>query len=66
MAQTEESFVEEEWETRVPTSLAIIQDKSAKLEEEGLPCCHKVDDEYTTNIRESDEILGNIVPVEPT
>lgn len=66
LAQTEEELVEEEWETRVPTSLAIVQDKSAKLEEEGLPCCHKVDDEYTTNIRESDEILGNIVPVEPT
>lgn len=58
-----DGWVEEEWETRVPTTLAIVQDKSAKLMEEGLPCCHEVEnDDTTTNIKESDEILGNILP----
>lgn len=32
--------VEEEWETIVPTSLTIVQGKSAYLDDEGLPCCH--------------------------
>ncbi|MCW3074672.1 MAG: uncharacterized protein JWP69_1741 [Flaviaesturariibacter sp.] len=61
--QTLEGAVEEEWETRVPTSLAIVQDKSAKLEEEGLPCCHKVEnEETTTNISGSENILEIIKP----
>lgn len=58
-----EGVVEEEWETRVPTTLAIIQGKSAFLEQEGLPCCH--DEEATgetTNIIPSENILGNILP----
>jgi len=60
-----EGEVENEWETRVPTTLAIVQDKSAKLTEEGLPCCHEVEnEEYTTNIKESDYILHNIIPEE--
>lgn len=64
--QETEGVVEGEWETRVPTTLAIVQDKSAKLEEEGLPCCHEVENEdTTTNIKESDYILHNIIPVEP-
>lgn len=32
--------VEEEWETIVPTSLTIVQGRSAYLDDEGLPCCH--------------------------
>jgi hypothetical protein len=38
--QQPESVVEGEWETRVPSTLTIVQGKSAFLEEEGLPCCH--------------------------
>jgi hypothetical protein len=56
--QTIEGVVEKEWETRVPTTLAIIQGKSAYLEQEGLPCCHDVENEKTTsNIIASDEVL---------
>lgn len=40
--QTVEGAVEDEWETRVPTTLALIQGKSAYLEQEGLPCCNDV------------------------
>lgn len=65
LSQTEESRLEEEWETRVPTSMAIIQDLSAKLTEEGLPCCHDVDEEYTTNISKSEDILKNNFPDQP-
>lgn len=36
--QTEDGEVESTWETRVPTSLTIVQAKSAFLDEEGLPC----------------------------
>lgn len=46
--QTVEGTVEESWETRVPTTLAIIQGKSAYLEQESLPCCHVVENEETT------------------
>lgn len=31
--------VEDEWETVVPTTLTIVQARSAFLDEEGLPCC---------------------------
>ncbi len=61
--QTIEGTVEEEWETRVPTSLAIIQGKSAYLDQEGLPCCHEVvSDGTTTGILGSDNILEIIKP----
>ncbi len=62
--QTLEGEVEEIWETRVPTSLAIIQGKSAFLEEEGLPCCATVENETTTShILGSDSTLKLIDPV---
>ena len=61
--QTTTSIVEEEWETRVPTSLAIIQGKSAFLEEEGLPCCNHVENSSTTtNIFGSGDTLQIINP----
>lgn len=61
-----EGAVEDEWETRVPTTLAIVQDKSAQLDEDGLPCCNVVENEdTTTNINESNTILGNIIPTDP-
>lgn len=43
MQKPAEGKVETEWETKVPSTLAIIQGKSAYLEEEGLPCCHDED-----------------------
>lgn len=47
--QTIDGPVEDVWETRVPTSLAIIQGKSAFLDEEGLPCCDLVENDNTTS-----------------
>ena len=38
--QVIEGQVEDEWETRVPTTLTLAQQFSAKLDEGGLPCCH--------------------------
>lgn len=56
--QTIEGVVEEEWETRVPTALAIIQGKSAYLDQEGLPCCDDAEnDDTTTSITGTDQIL---------
>jgi len=56
--QTIEGEVEKEWETRVPTSLAIIQGRSAFLEDEGLPCCELVEnDETTSGILPSTDVL---------
>lgn len=46
--------VEESWETIVPTTLTIIQGKSAYLEDEGLPCC---EDEADKPFVASDNIL---------
>lgn len=61
--QTIEGNVEDVWESRVPTSLAIIQGKSAFLEEEGLPCCHIVENDNTTsNISGTDATLKLINP----
>lgn len=57
---------EAEWLTRVPTSMAIIQDKSACLAEDALPVCTVVENTVTTtNIKKSSNLLGNIVPVDP-
>lgn len=64
--QTVEGEVEKEWETRVPTTLAIIQGKSAYLEQEGLPCCHDVENEKTTsNIIKSEAVLQLLEPNGP-
>jgi len=38
------STIESEWPTRVPTTLTIVQGDSVFLEDEGLPCCDKVED----------------------
>lgn len=35
----------EEWQTRVPTSLTVIQSESVALEQSGLPCCDQINDE---------------------
>ncbi len=53
-----ESFVEDEWQTRVPTTLTLIQGDSAFLKGEGLPCCDKVTGEDETGIDGSKALLG--------
>jgi hypothetical protein len=61
--QTVEGTVEEEWETRVPTTLSIIQGKSAYLEQEGLPCCDKAqNDDTISGIIGTDQVLQIINP----
>ncbi len=61
--QSVDGVVEDEWETRVPTTLAIIQGKSAYLEQEGLPCCNEVEnDDTTTNIKGTENILELLKP----
>ena len=45
LQQPEEGVVEQEWETRVPTDLTILQANAAPLDETGLPCCHNENEE---------------------
>lgn len=52
-----ESVVEGTWETRVPTSLTMVQNTSAKLVEEGLPCNPDCGDQNNT-IQPSDLIIS--------
>ena len=56
-----EGFVEEEWQSRVPTSLTIVQGDSVYLEDEGLPCCSHIENaETTTHLMGSTNILTGI------
>lgn len=50
-----------EWETRLPSTLTIVQNKNAKLMEEGLPCCPS-DSENPNTIVESTETLSLLTP----
>ncbi|HLV91530.1 MAG TPA: hypothetical protein VKX34_00295 [Aequorivita sp.] len=45
LQQPAEGVVENEWETRVPTELTILQANAAPLDETGLPCCHNENEE---------------------
>jgi hypothetical protein len=48
----------EEWETIVPSTLTIVQARSAILNEEGLPCCETDQDVLDAlNIEPSTNIL---------
>ena len=47
-------YVEETWETRVPTTLTVIQNGSIGLAAEGLPCCH---DDESTGISQTNTVL---------
>ena len=53
-----ESFIEEEWETRVPTTLTLIQGDSAFLKGEGLPCCNELNQGSESDIQKSTALLG--------
>ncbi len=53
-----DGFVEEEWETIVPTSLTIVQEDSAGLNQGGLPCC---DEELSAPYSENFEIKKDIL-----
>ena len=44
-----EIAIEGSWESRLPTTLTILQKESALIQEEGLPCCDKVKLEGYTN-----------------
>ncbi|MBC8054719.1 MAG: hypothetical protein H7Y13_16805 [Sphingobacteriaceae bacterium] len=58
-------FVEKVWSSRVPTTLTIIQGNSVYLEDEGLPCCHKIEDSGAdTLLRSSTAILGSTATTE--
>ena len=54
-----EGFVEDEWETRVPTTLTIVQGDSVLLDD-GLPCCKDVED---TRLRGSKQLLERATDV---
>jgi hypothetical protein len=61
--QTVEGVIESEWETRVPTTLVIIQGKSAYLQQEGLPCCNElINNNPTNDIISSENTLQLITP----
>lgn len=47
-------YVEETWETRVPTTLTVIQSGSIGLSATGLPCC---EEEEETGIEQTDSLL---------
>ncbi|MCP3888838.1 MAG: hypothetical protein GY702_08170 [Desulfobulbaceae bacterium] len=60
-----EGFVDEEWQTRVPTTLTIIQGDSVYLDDEGLPCCDKLTDQgVDTLLQGSTNILSNVLDEE--
>lgn len=55
--------VESTWETRVPTSLTIVQSKSAILDEGGLPCFDPKG-EFENTILESEQTLKGVTGTE--
>jgi hypothetical protein len=42
-------YVEETWETRVPTTLTVIQSNGIGLNATGLPCCHEGEESEFVN-----------------
>jgi hypothetical protein len=56
--QTVDGEVEREWETRVPTSLTIVQAESASLIEGGLPCFCEDKEEDNTITRSDAKLIG--------
>jgi len=66
--QEPEGEIEETWETRVPTTLTIVQQNSAPLNENGLPCyCENEDDPMATGnsmlVGENGEAVSNDVAI---
>jgi hypothetical protein len=56
-----EGFVEDEWETRVPTSLTIVQGDSVYLADQGLPCCDLIETTgVATGLESSTALLEGI------
>ncbi|MEN1729430.1 MAG: hypothetical protein AAGJ52_13420, partial [Pseudomonadota bacterium] len=49
-----EGFVEDQWETRIPTTLTVVQGDSVLLEEGGLPCCDDI------GLSEEDQTLKSV------
>ncbi len=51
-------MVEDEWPTRLPTTLTIVQGDSVYLRDEGLPCCERIgDNDVQTLLEGSQNIL---------
>ena len=63
--QTIEGKVEKEWETRVPTSLTIVQEGATSLVEGGLPCFCE-DKEGESTITRTDAMLVGAQNITPT
>ncbi|WP_299766894.1 hypothetical protein [uncultured Dokdonia sp.] len=61
-----EGEVEKEWETRVPTSLTIVQADAAVLQEEGLPCYCENEERDSTIERGTAILTGTQNTPEPT
>jgi len=55
--QVVEGSVEDEWETRMPTSLTMIQKDTVGLNETGLPCC-----DFVLNNESGDDFTNPITP----
>lgn len=55
--QTSKGVVEEEWESRVPSTLTVIQASSVGLDESGLPCCEDILGGGTSSLIESTQTL---------
>jgi hypothetical protein len=54
-----DGFVEEEWQSRVPTTLTIVQGTSAYLDAESLPCCDSVEiGDISSGFQSSSALLG--------
>lgn len=51
-----EGAVGEEWQSRVPTTLTVIQSDSVALNASGLPCCNEVDGEVLGLIGSSETL----------
>lgn len=63
LGNQDEIKVEGTWQTRVPSTLTIIQANSTYFEDEkGLPCCDKQDDEDVVFKKDKDTTLQSIKP----
>lgn len=63
LGNQDEIKVEGTWQTRVPSTLTIIQANSTYFEDEkGLPCCDKQDDDHVVFKKDKDTTLQSIKP----
>ncbi|GAA6142503.1 hypothetical protein [Hydrogenophaga sp. 5NK40-0174] len=53
--QETKGMVEDEWPTRLPTTLTIVQGDSVYLRDEGLPCCERIGDKDVQTLLEGSQ-----------